>query len=82
MPRGCILSPLTAEDDAVLLELLEEHVSLTRSAWGKQLADRWPETRGRFVKVVSVEYQRLVDAARASADANAPSPLAARVEHG
>ena len=78
---GLILSPLTAEDDAVCSSS-SRSTSLSRGAPGASSSPTAGPTRGRFVKVVSVGPQRLVDAARASADANAPSPLAARVEHG
>ncbi len=78
-PAGLTLGPITPEDEAIVAELLYEHIDLTKSAWGKQLRDRWPETRGRLVKVVSVEYARLLAASRAAQGPSAPEE---RAEHG
>jgi len=44
--------------------LLAEHIDLTRSAWARELRAHWEGTRARLVKVVSVEYQQLLERAR------------------
>jgi glutamate synthase domain-containing protein 3 len=67
-PSGLTVSPIDDQDEAVVTGLLEEHIALTGSAWGKELAERWSDARARFVRVVSPEYQRLFESGRARAE--------------
>ena len=61
---GLALSALDADDEEVVQGLLAEHIDLTRSAWARELRAHWEGTRARLVKVVSVEYQQLLERAR------------------
>jgi glutamate synthase (NADPH) large chain len=62
--RHCNLGMVELEplgDDAELVhELVERHVRLTRSVLGRRLLDEWEKTRGAFVKVMPVEYRKVL----------------------
>ncbi|WP_236620609.1 glutamate synthase-related protein [Basilea psittacipulmonis] len=45
-------------DEPILLDLLREHYELTGSLRAKELLDNWEVSRGQFVKVMPMEYQR------------------------
>jgi glutamate synthase (NADPH/NADH) large chain len=62
-----LVSALTTDDGDEVMALLREHVALTRSVWGAELLASWKACRDRFVKVVPREYQRVLDARRATA---------------
>src|SRR5690606_10284997 len=55
------LEALSTEDVVKLAELLEEHVQRTGSAKARRLLNAWEETLGRFVKVVPVEYRKVLE---------------------
>ena len=55
------VEPLPAEDEALVLGLVEEHVAQTGSARGKALLASWPDVVGRVKKVVPVEYKRILE---------------------
>jgi glutamate synthase (ferredoxin) len=48
-------------DAELVHELLERHVRLTRSVLGRRLLDEWEKTRGCVVKVMPVEYRRVME---------------------
>ncbi|MFN0314451.1 MAG: glutamate synthase-related protein [Burkholderiales bacterium] len=45
-------------DEVVLKRLIEHHVRYTGSVWGKEIVEKWPHYRTRFVKVFPNEYRR------------------------
>ncbi len=47
-----------SEDDSELLALLQEHADLTDSAVAGRLLAEWDNQRGKFVKVIPVEYRQ------------------------
>jgi len=73
------LEPLGPEDAATVAGLLEEHHARTGSLKAKELLSRWEESLGHFVKVVPVEYRRVLDAqanrGEPVLDPSAPEPL-------
>jgi glutamate synthase (NADPH/NADH) large chain len=58
-------------DEAILRQLIEDHLRWTGSARARDLLDHWAESRARFVKVFPHEYKRALGErqARAAADA-------------
>ncbi|MCB9577525.1 MAG: glutamate synthase large subunit [Polyangiaceae bacterium] len=54
------LEALSGDDAPMLAGLLEEHIALTGSELAKELLGVWEQTLGRFVKVVPVEYRRVL----------------------
>jgi glutamate synthase domain-containing protein 2/glutamate synthase domain-containing protein 1/glutamate synthase domain-containing protein 3 len=51
---------LTRTDERELKGLIERHVSLTGSLKGKSILGDWPAARQRFVKVLPMEYRRVL----------------------
>ncbi len=68
------LEALSTEDVIKLAELLDEHLKRTGSAKARRLLNAWEETLSRFVKVVPIEYRKVLEqmkqypAARATRD--------------
>ncbi len=61
------LESLVDESDLWLVHgLIEDHVRLTGSTLGKKLIDNWELVVPRFVKVMPVEYRRVLQARRAA----------------
>ncbi|MBJ7608806.1 MAG: glutamate synthase large subunit [Candidatus Dormibacteraeota bacterium] len=59
------LAELDDEEDArTLRTLLEHHLSYTASPVAEQLLERWGSSRARFVKVLPVDYERVLAARR------------------
>jgi glutamate synthase (NADPH/NADH) large chain len=56
------LEELSTEDATFVAQLLEEHVHYTGSERAKQLLADWEQTLSKFVKVVPVEYRRVLEA--------------------
>src|SRR5207344_3301586 len=54
------LESLNAEDAAFVADLLERHHELTRSEKAKRLLTKWEKTLSKFVKVVPIEYRRVL----------------------
>ena len=54
------LSALGDEDDAAVRALVEEHAARTQSAKGRALISAWRDARPRFVKVLPLEYKRVL----------------------
>jgi len=62
------LESLVDESDLwLVLGLVEDHVRLTGSAVGRRILDNWELMVARFVKVMPVEYRRVLQARRAAA---------------
>jgi glutamate synthase domain-containing protein 2/glutamate synthase domain-containing protein 3/glutamate synthase domain-containing protein 1 len=51
---------LTRADERELKGMIERHVSLTGSLKGKAILGDWPAARQRFVKVLPMEYRRVL----------------------
>ena len=78
-PEMVELEPLVDESDLYLVYgLIEDHVRLTGSAVGRRLLDNWELMVPRFVKVMPVDYRRVLQARRAAARPRPPG--AANVE--
>ncbi|HTR53185.1 MAG TPA: glutamate synthase large subunit [Kofleriaceae bacterium] len=57
------LESLAADSDLYLVYgLVEDHVRLTQSSRGKKILDNWEHLVARFVKVIPIDYKRVVDA--------------------
>jgi glutamate synthase (NADPH/NADH) large chain len=56
------IEALGPDDAAFVAELLEEHLAATGSAKARELLSRWEETLPRLVKVVPIEYRRVLEA--------------------
>ncbi len=57
------LEPLADDSDVWLVRgLVEDHVRFTGSARGAKLIDHWDHMRSRFVKVIPIEYKRVLAA--------------------
>lgn len=54
------LEGLNPEDAIFVAEHLEEHVAFTGSEQAKALLSDWEHTLGKFVKVVPIEYRRVL----------------------
>jgi glutamate synthase (NADPH/NADH) large chain len=61
---GLELGVPTDADAEALRALVEEHVALTRSAKGKSVLTAWGNARAKLVKVVPVEYAKILAARR------------------
>jgi len=71
------LEPLNHEDAAQVAALLEEHRQRTQSARASKLLASWEQSQTRFVKVVPVEYRRVLEemARREKAASHSPAVL-------
>ncbi len=54
------LEGLDPEDEAFIKQILTEHISFTQSQKAKLILDDFASNRARFVKVVPVEYRRVL----------------------
>lgn len=64
------LEALGEDDSKFVLEMLQEHVERTGSAKAKRLVADWSGSVQRFIKVVPIEYRRVLESMR-------PQPAAA-----
>ncbi len=53
-----IMSNMGGQDEERLMALIQNHLKYTGSARAKQILDQWADFRGKFVKVMPVEYRR------------------------
>jgi len=59
------LEPLALDSDVWLVhEMITEHVRLTGSPRATKLLDNWDHVRARFVKVMPIEYKRVLEQRR------------------
>ena len=69
----------SAEDAAFVADLLEEHHEHTRSEKAKRLLTKWENTLAKFVKVVPIEYRRVLqELERQRAEKSSPLAAASR----
>jgi glutamate synthase (NADPH/NADH) large chain len=62
------LEPLADDSDLWLVRgLVEDHVRFTGSPRGKKLLDNWDHVAARFVKVMPIEYRRVLEQRRRNA---------------
>ena len=67
-----LLEPVTdTADEAQLKSLLENHVRHTQSERAAQILSQWETALPQFVKVVSLEYRRVLQEAQAEQEAEA-----------
>ncbi|MBF0184992.1 MAG: glutamate synthase large subunit [Magnetococcales bacterium] len=65
-PSMVKLIPMDNEDETVLRQLLERHARFTDSAVAKRILVNWQGAIGRFVKVMPIEYERVLAAQKAA----------------
>ena len=46
------------EDEQRLRELIQNHVGYTDSDRGKEILENWDQTKGKFVKIMPIDYKR------------------------
>jgi len=63
-------------DLAVLRDLIRRHAEYTGSRKAKSVLDRWDDVLPRFVKVVPVEYRRVLEARKVAAQKHAQQKAA------
>jgi glutamate synthase domain-containing protein 3 len=54
------LDPLAPADEQELKTMIENHVRYTGSAMGRRILAGWNKEKGRFVKVIPMEYRRIL----------------------
>ena len=74
VPEVAVLGEaLDQGDDVDLVRgLLERHREYTGSTVAEELLQDWPATAARFVKVMPLDYRRVLDEQRAAAEAAVP----------
>jgi glutamate synthase domain-containing protein 3 len=55
-----------SEDAEQLRSLIQAHLDYTGSAQAREILEAWPDSLGRFVKVISSEYKTLLEKRRVS----------------
>ncbi|HET6371087.1 MAG TPA: hypothetical protein VFG95_07815, partial [Nitrospiria bacterium] len=48
-------------EEALLKGLIERHLKFTGSEKAKRLLDQWPTVLSKFVRVMSVEYKKVLE---------------------
>jgi glutamate synthase domain-containing protein 3 len=54
------------EDKNLLFDLIQRHFEWTQSTRSRYILDAWPDMLGRFVKVVPIDYRRVLEKMRAA----------------
>jgi len=71
------LYPVTDEVDiAQLRSLLEKHADFTKSSRATLILDQWQEYLPRFIKVLPIEYERVLQRFNEKEDRHSESPSA------
>jgi glutamate synthase (NADPH) large chain len=76
--RVDVMSDMTRFDAERLHQLITNHWRYTSSARARDILDRWDEMKGKFRKVMPVEYRRALQ--ELISQAETPAPLAAAGE--
>src|SRR3954465_13430154 len=76
--RVAVISDRTRFDAERLHQLITNHWRYTSSARARDILDRWDEMKGKFRKVMPVEYRRALQ--EMISQAEMPAPLAAAGE--
>jgi glutamate synthase (ferredoxin) len=61
-----LLESLDDEDAIFVSELISRHCALTGSAIGARMLEHWSTSRTRFVRVIPVDYKKVLDRQRAT----------------
>jgi glutamate synthase (NADPH/NADH) large chain/glutamate synthase (ferredoxin) len=67
-----------AEDKALLKDFIQRHLDYTGSRKAKTVLDRWDDFLPKFVKIVPIEYRKVLDARKVSAQKHTsqkPAPV-------
>ena len=56
-----VMSDMTRFDSERLRQLIENHMHYTGSVRAKALLEDWEASRGKFVKIMPVEYRRALE---------------------
>jgi glutamate synthase domain-containing protein 3 len=56
-----------AEDKALLKELISRHAGYTGSKKAKTVLERWDDFMPKFVKIVPIEYRKVLEARKVAA---------------
>jgi glutamate synthase domain-containing protein 2/glutamate synthase domain-containing protein 3 len=71
------------EDKKLLRDLIERHLKWTASKRAQQILDAWPDMIGKFVKVIPIDYRRVLEKMRAAEQRDTEtSPATEEVFHG
>jgi glutamate synthase domain-containing protein 3 len=71
------LYPVSEEADVVLLEsLLRKHAELTKSPRSTLILGQWREYLPRFIKVIPIEYEKVLQRSMEKEDRHSESPSA------
>ncbi len=76
------LDRLDESDAASVSALLSEHHDRTGSIKAQRLLERWPEAAARFVKVVPVEYRKVLEQAKQRESSAGPATVHAEQRPG
>ncbi|MEM9487562.1 MAG: glutamate synthase large subunit, partial [Myxococcota bacterium] len=80
-PAMVELEPLTEDSDLWLVNgMIADHVRYTDSALGARILDNWEHMLPYFVKVMPIDYKRVIDARRAARRRNVAGPRLAVFE--
>jgi glutamate synthase (NADPH/NADH) large chain len=60
------LERVETSDDDELKSLIESHYRYTESTVARAILDRWPESVGKFVKVMPTDYKRVLEQRRSA----------------
>jgi glutamate synthase (NADPH/NADH) large chain len=66
------LEPLDATDQSFVRDRIEAHLKETDSAVAARLISNWTDVASRFVKVMPVDYRRVLEAARRAEELGLP----------
>ena len=55
------LGPVEGEDEEVLKGLVQKHYDLTESTVAKRVIEAWDEVLAKFVRVMPVDYARVLE---------------------
>ena len=59
------LEALEAEDRDFVYDMISRHVAYTDSPRGKRILEQWEDKAARFVKVMPIDYKRILMADKA-----------------
>ena len=67
--RVDVSDDMTRHDEERLVQLISNHMHYTGSTRARDILDNWADYRGKFRKVMPVEYRRALKEMKANADA-------------
>ena len=71
------------EDQELLYGLIQKHEKLTRSSRARRILDAWPDMVGRFVKVIPIDYRKVLERMQAKEERDTDTtPATEEVFHG